>query len=467
VLRRPLTLSLLLLALISAGCTSESAQLDPRALFKVSQYTGAPLSGPTTQIADWSDPSGAIFVTADVYAIEASSISDMLPLVSESRLIIRAPTDQPLLATADFTTGFRWAVGSLADKVTTNFTSGSLGQSVPVGKCSLAIPPGATAVLTIASPHAQPQPGRTTGVRILLHCPQPSQLEPAIAAAGTLQLSDTDSPPNIAAELAVLSSINLDKSASVAMYIPFEFADPRLKGLLVLFTASKSNPGNPLFQTATTQSVADLTTSAQTASASMEKSLSDLMYWSALQVGVAGLSDPTRRRSSLSYLAARTGANICQDLVLVAGNENLARLTDMVQPALLAAETAGSTAAAQWALDGSALKLMAKLQSDGKLPPALLSVLVRAAGEPAVDEGSVADILQESRDSSDFQVRITAENFNYLEDNSPAARARAFDWLTLHNAAPAGYDPLGSHDDRQAALEKAYDALSASNGAGQ
>jgi hypothetical protein len=43
----------------------------------------------------------------------------------------------------------------------------------------------------------------------------------------------------------------------------------------------------------------------------------------------------------------------------------------------------------------------------------------------------------------------------YLEDASPAARVRAYDWLNGKNLAPAGYDPLGSNKDRRAALDKA------------
>ena len=171
-----------------------------------------------------------------------------------------------------------------------------------------------------------------------------------------------------------------------------------------------------------------------------------------------------RRRASLSYLAARTGATICQDFSLVASGDALSDFVATAQPLLADAEATDNQAAVQWALDGTALKLMNKMQTDGKLPPELLSVLIRAAGEPAMDSDSLSDILDDSRDSKDFLVRAVAENFNYLEDNSPAARARAFDWLTAHGAAPAGYDPLASHDDRQAALEKAYDALSASQG---
>jgi hypothetical protein len=209
----------------------------------------------------------------------------------------------------------------------------------------------------------------------------------------------------------------------------------------------------------------DLADSAKFAANSAQTSFSNLAYWSALEVAIQGLSDPARRRPSLSFLAARTGANICEDFSLVADDQTLGRMTDVAQPRLVQAAASGNIAAAQWALDESALSTMAKMQTENKLPAELLSVLARDVGQPGMDPGTVEEILAVSHDSKDFGIRLIAENFNYLEDNSPAARARAFDWLSNHGAAPAGYDPLGPHNERQDALEKAYDKL-VQNGGG-
>jgi hypothetical protein len=460
--------AIIIAILLAGGCAAPTPQLGLGTSFSISQYNGAPLSGPTTQPADWSNPSSAIIVDAHVYALEAATVSGLSPVVSQARLIVRSPTDQPLLPTTDLTNGFGWATGSAADQIKANFTSGNLGASSTIAQTAIAIPSGATAVLAIGNPDAPPVAGTTTGVRILFHCPEASQFEPAVAAAGLMaDATGADLEPRIAAELSVLPTVSLAKPTSCAMFIPFNFSDIRFKGLLILLTASAAEPTSPQWQTLMRQSQNLLAQSAKSLTAGSQLSLSDLMYWSALQVGVSGLSDPVRRRASLSYLSARVGASICEDFVLVANEENLAKLALMVQPKLTAAELTGSRAAAQWALDGSAMQIMTQLQDAGKLPPELLSVLVRTTGELGMDPGSLEDILADSRDTSDFQIRITAENFNYLEDNSPAARARAFEWLTEHNAAPPGYDPLGSRDDREAALEKAYDNLSQTSGGTQ
>jgi hypothetical protein len=50
---------------------------------------------------------------------------------------------------------------------------------------------------------------------------------------------------------------------------------------------------------------------------------------------------------------------------------------------------------------------------------------------------------------------VIAENLSYLEDASPSARVRAYDWLRTRGRAPAGYDPLGTIKERRNALDAA------------
>jgi hypothetical protein len=60
------------------------------------------------------------------------------------------------------------------------------------------------------------------------------------------------------------------------------------------------------------------------------------------------------------------------------------------------------------------------------------------------DANSVADLNQ----------RLLQENAIYLEDISPAARTRAFEWLTTKGQAPKGYDPLATLKERRAVLNR-------------
>jgi len=49
---------------------------------------------------------------------------------------------------------------------------------------------------------------------------------------------------------------------------------------------------------------------------------------------------------------------------------------------------------------------------------------------------------------------LLLENFIYLEDISPAARTRAFEWLAARDQAPQGYDPLASLKERRNVLNR-------------
>jgi len=93
-------------------------------------------------------------------------------------------------------------------------------------------------------------------------------------------------------------------------------------------------------------------------------------------------------------------------------------------------------------------------QSSEKLPPELAGVLARETGEAGRNIGWFEELTRvESRDH--FESRLIAENFTYLQDASPAARVRAYDWLRARGRAPAKYDPLGPAKDRAAAIEAA------------
>jgi hypothetical protein len=62
--------------------------------------------------------------------------------------------------------------------------------------------------------------------------------------------------------------------------------------------------------------------------------------------------------------------------------------------------------------------------------------------------------VAESRDLADLERRLINENRISLEDMSPAARTRAYEWLRQRELAPAGYDPLASAKERRVALDK-------------
>jgi hypothetical protein len=263
-------------------------------------------------------------------------------------------------------------------------------------------------------------------------------------------------------ELAVLKSIAVSGSTNIALAIPFRFSDDRTQTVLALIQASPADD-SPRVQAALARCAADLATSASAATERPTTLALNTAAWPSYQAALQAMDEPGSRRASLIYLATETGAEVCEDCALVADDATLAQLAQQAHERVsaTAAATQPTSESLGWTLDTAALSLMGQLQSDDKLPPELQSVLLRHAGQAALGVGAVQELLASAKGRSDFEQRVQAENLVALEDSSPAARVRAFDWLTARGKAPADYDPLGPPNQRRAALNKAMDEMAA------
>ena len=108
-------------------------------------------------------------------------------------------------------------------------------------------------------------------------------------------------------------------------------------------------------------------------------------------------------------------------------------------------------------LEISTLQFLGRLLSDNQLPPELGAVLTDYAGEAGRHAGSIEQIISKLTDRKELDARLIVENKIYLEDNSPASRVRAFDWLKSRGQEPKGFDPLASPRDRREALAASSD----------
>jgi hypothetical protein len=144
-------------------------------------------------------------------------------------------------------------------------------------------------------------------------------------------------------------------------------------------------------------------------------------------------------------------------VALVAPEPVLADLSTRIQARLDELSSRIDTAQLGWMLDVMTLEHLAALQSAETLPPELAGALARFAGEAARNAGSL-DELARVRGREQLRARLIAENFTYLEDASPSARVRAYDWLQAKGLAPEKYDPLGSAKARSAAIDAALTA---------
>ena len=106
----------------------------------------------------------------------------------------------------------------------------------------------------------------------------------------------------------------------------------------------------------------------------------------------------------------------------------------------------------QWRLEREAILLMARAASEAELASEYEGMLLRFAGEAGRYPGTLEDAIVSSKTVTDFYSRIVDENLIALEDSRPAARVRAFDWLSSNGFPIPDYDPLARSRERRAAL---------------
>jgi hypothetical protein len=188
--------------------------------------------------------------------------------------------------------------------------------------------------------------------------------------------------------------------------------------------------------------------------------------WPGFENALEAIRQPGTRRAAMVFLASQTGASICEDVALVSDELLLDQLSQNVSQNVTATKDARTRETLGWLLDYTALDLLTKLQVDGKLPPELESVLSLHAGEAGRHASSMEEIMRNLPSRKDLQSRLVAENLIYLEDSSPAARMRAYDWLTAQEQAPADFDPLADNKQRRESLQRALDALQAQSAEG-
>jgi hypothetical protein len=158
------------------------------------------------------------------------------------------------------------------------------------------------------------------------------------------------------------------------------------------------------------------------------------------------------------YLANETNAHLTGDVALGADDSTLAELAGRLMTRLNTAKlTEPDAPQLAWQLEAACMEQLAAMQTAEKLPPELAAPLTVFAGEAGRRSASLDELVQAGSVEA-LRAKIIAENFNYLEDSSPASRVRAYDWLIANGQQLAGYDPLADAKQRRTALDRAITA---------
>jgi hypothetical protein len=404
-------------------------------------YAGTPLSGPLPAPAEPIEPATARVAEVQLIVLNDAEPpltlpDEFSPLARHMRLVIAQDQGRPIRATPSLRT-VRYASGEPADVLLATLRDDPRADAhEPI---RLVVAPGLTSEARIESDDfslnislTAPESGDNLLVAVRQRLATPS---PATQPSG---------PHN---EIAMLDPLTPDVQ-SLAFVLP-ETALGAIVCHIALTPAADVEDADELLQAASAAAA-----EAPERDAKPGDGLASV-HTSALRAMIF----PERRRAALVYLASETGAAITADIALVASDEMLQTLIERIIPQTLLADPPPSSKTLGWLLEKTTLELLGAQMAQG-LDPELAAILARHAGEAGRGSASLSAIVRAAANLQDLQARIFAENFIYLEDSSPAARVRAFDWLAARGKAPEGYDPLGPPKARRDALEQARARMS-------
>jgi len=356
-------------------------------------------------------------------------------LDQEARLLVEPDTAEPVRVVSSSAGGIGCSTGSQAVELLARAEGGALGRFVP------------------AWDEASPLP---EGCSFRVRCDAPFEI-PAIAFVAWRGASGGEASVGVELEPAspgtrealVLADRLKAGGGPVLFALPRSQAFDEPAALLVAFESSSSGAGADL-----ERAVAQARASAEEATARRSGVSAADGERREIRHALSDLERRRERRKALVFLADRCGAPLALDAALVAPEPDLAELAHTLRERILEPRDRLETA---WTIERAAWELIGRRAAEEKIAPELAGILVRHGGEAARLPASIEDLLRSCASVAELEARLLEENRILLEDASPAARVRAYDWLLVRGAAPEGYDPLAPIAERRAVLDRFRD----------
>ena len=481
-------------AAVGGGCAAKKPApplVGPGARVELTVYSGSALSGPTTQpVAAAADADQAWVVDVSFVALKDMPRAALRSVGAQARLITATQGGQPVLPSTRLTAASRCALGDEAEAFAEVIKSGSLGPSADIAAKRAALLPGMTVTARGVDAAATSAPAaRWSEIAVSRPAGAPAELQLALLMqdlvtpaapdpdeqTGPDEVDSRDKrqrgrsrraapqpaaaaaapQPVLQRELAVVDRVPVSADgATAAFVVPTRLAGSgaRAVAAIVRVAPASSAPDAAELVDASMKQVGESIERERARTSIVSADVHDSRSYRTV---LDSLASPEHRRRSLVYLSDQTGASICLDVAMVADDATLEELSTRVGEATSAAESTAGRDALGWALDRAALALLTARSGTEKVPDELAAVLVAHAGEAGRHSGSLEEVLAGAATKRDLDARLVAENYIFLEDNSPASRVRAYDWLRARGRAPEGYNPLGPNRERRDALERA------------
>jgi hypothetical protein len=447
---RPLFVMLLA---AGVGCSS-TAELGPLVApdveTAVDHFQGSPFSGPQRGLVAESpgepsagDALASLAVRGEVFFVRTEAVADWPPLEASARLITNPLAAQPILVRGRLLADVRQLCFAGDTPLPTDDTA-VLRLDDSVG----ALDRGMTCELMLTDPG---QPGRPERITLQLH--RPPEGGALLAVLSCRRLNDAGQLMDW--EQAVLDSGPSVDGEVLAVAIPANDGS----GVFVLAARVDRAPDDSEAFVGHAEQVALARTQAgrqYDRQAQHEHSPGGTTAAPELNAALAGLDEAGDPRLVVLYLATSTGAKLARDLALVGDARIVGSVCSGVRTAL-ASDVGLDPSGVAWALDRSGWRALAEAVMSDEPALGLTAVLLRHAGEVGRDLVMLLELLDAADDGPSFDELLRKQNLLFLEENVPASRLRAYDWLRERALAPAGYLPHADRGSRRAALARFRD----------
>lgn len=415
------------------------------------EYSGSSLSGPLGQSVEQAELASAWSIQAKVFAVKTLPLPGFEPVGPLARLILNDGRSELITPSTRLTYSARIRILKPNEKF--NATASDPSQQIDLGTLTANVAPGTTAAFNIAQPPASIDSSNRQRISV--------EIDRAKGEDGyDLSLTSFDRQPpgalQIVREMLVIHRLpGAANQDHFALAVPMTFSASKVGGVVIDVSIDSRPPD--------ARSIAELKTKLDASASSVAEKLKAPPQ-DAADLDVAAALDSLSRsndnpRASLAYLAQISGARLSESVVLVADAQLLLLISKAVREAIprLAARDRHTVG---WMLDRATIKTISSLKEDqvAQMLPPVQGALETFAGQAGYELDVLQSLADKSTSSSDLYNHLVAEHLIYLEDNSAAARVRAFDWLRARNAAPPGYDPLASNRARREALDKMQEA---------
>ena len=479
-------LALLQIVSCSWGPTPEPATLPPLDLeVGVEAFRGSPLTegGATARRPrDAAVATAATDVVVQLIALDKFPWDALRPLTEEA-LLISAGEESPLLASSVLASGARLGRTDEALHFKEALVQRRWGPSVEAAALTGRLESGKTASFRFRQPSTQEREASRAfqvdvhrnalgSIVVALHVRYP--LENFELPVPAVDDDEEESPgeslqidaPSTTRETVLLRTSDSTENQPLVIAVPTPFSGHPSRAMIAFVEVAASpspdstspTTSNDASAVATAPGVPNAGEGKETAGTALRgrgdadaAAAGEDHATAAVTQSLAALKARDTRRPALIYLATSSRAVLCEDLSLAASDDELEALASGIEQTLTATAPRDLSKVG-WALERSVITTLAAANESNAVSLAVRGVLTRYAGQVGTDLALLAELAVQATDAGVWRERIEAENRIFLEDSSPAARQRAFDWLTERGKAPAGYFPLDAAKTRRAAL---------------